>query len=100
MQNYILNIKNYVILCNFPASIREIRGLGDSTNVESIRQINLFLQNKAKFTKCPNELNGIYNNGLRHFLKSEASQKQTQNKAKTKPNKANLQNAQNECKLN
>ena len=30
---------------------------GDSTNVESIRQIDLFLQNKANFTKCPNELN-------------------------------------------
>jgi len=36
---------------------REIRGRGSSTSVESIRQIGLFMQNKAKFTKCPNELN-------------------------------------------
>jgi len=36
--------------------IREIRGWGSSTSVESIRQIDLFLQNKANFTKCPNAL--------------------------------------------
>ena len=44
--------------------IREIRGRASSTSVECIRQIGLFLQNKAKFTKCPNGLNASYNKGL------------------------------------
>jgi len=77
-----------------------IVAMGSSTSVECIRQITLFLQNKAKFTKYPNELNINYNKGLYQFSVFRPAQKQSQNKPKTKPNKANFQNDQNECKLN
>jgi len=40
---------------------------GDSTVVECILQIDLFMQNKAKFTKYPNGLKTNYIKGLYQF---------------------------------
>ncbi len=82
MQNYILNIKNYVILFNFPASIREIRGWGCSTNVECILQIDLFLQNKARLRNVQMNVSIIttrdYDDlGLCDRVKNKAKQSQS-----------------------
>ncbi|MHC4726736.1 MAG: hypothetical protein ACYS17_05850 [Planctomycetota bacterium] len=61
-----------------------------STIVENTLQIGSFYDKQTQFTKCPNELNFLYSNELYDFQVSDESQKQSQYKPNSKPNKANF----------
>jgi hypothetical protein len=61
-----------------------------STIVENIRQISSFYNKQTQFTKCPNERKLIYNNELHNYYQSDKSQKQSQFKPNSNPNKANF----------